>query len=348
MGYAVTTNTSICSNLKLTYFRIIVPFEEYVKRVKLAGGTIPPDPAKASEQEEPEGMKEYAEKLAQGTPRTLNGTGSPSEAGPSRSREPVETSERVRTASDKLNEALDFKPSSALAFTFLFFLRITVLTFPSSSARRTKADRRPGESCEICSSDHDPDFIVLCDECDRGYHLNCMNPPLKQVPTSQFYCDHCLLNNGADYGFEEGQDHSLFSFRRRADAFKRKWLQDHPLPLDKGKGRERDDGRSDDVWREQLEIEDHFEREFWRLVESPLETVEVESGADVQSTKDGAYVSFSLIPSLPPAHLVLLAAVSLTSKFTLSTHILATAGTSTTFLSSPVLCCGTSRAISRE
>lgn len=290
MGYNVTTNTSICSNLKLTYFRIIVPFEEYVKRVKLAGGAVPPDPAKASEQEQPEGMKEYAEKLAQGTPRTLNGAGSPlSEAGPSRSREPVETSDRVRTASDKLNEALEVKPSSAFLSSSSFLHSAHTAL---SVARRTKTERRPGEACELCSSDHDPDFIVLCDECDRGYHLNCLNPPLKQVPTSQFYCDHCLLNNGADYGFEEGEEHSLFSFRRRADAFKRQWLQDHPLPLDKGKGRERDEPSDGDVWREQIEIEDHFEREFWRLVESPLETVEVEYGADVQSTKDGAFVYF--------------------------------------------------------
>lgn len=114
---------------------------------------------------------------------------------------------------------------------------------------------------------------------------------MKQVPTSQFYCDKCLLLNGADYGFEEGQDHSLFSFRRRADAFKRKWLETHPMPERKGKEREGDSvppTTEQDVWAEQLAIEDHFEREFWRLVEAPTETVEVEYGADVASTKDGA------------------------------------------------------------
>lgn len=144
------------------------------------------------------------------------------------------------------------------------------------------------QSCEICSKGHDPHRIVLCEECDRGYHLGCLNPPLKQVPTSQFYCDKCLLLNGADYGFEEGQDHSLYSFRRRADAFKRKWLETHPLPESKGKQREGEAPSEEDVWAEQIAIEDHFEREFWRLVESPRETVEVEYGADVASTKDGA------------------------------------------------------------
>ncbi|GAA5830402.1 hypothetical protein JCM11251_001334 [Rhodosporidiobolus azoricus] len=268
MNYNVTQNTSICSNLKLTYFRIIVPFEEYVKKVKLAGGPTPPDPARAAEKAESTEaeMKAFADKLAAGSP-TINGadTSNPplSESGPSVQRNGAE---RVRTASDKLNEALDIKPST----------------------RRSKVERAPGEVCELCNLDHDPDRIVLCDECDRGYHLGCLNPPLKQVPNSQFYCDHCLLNEGADYGFEEGQDHSLYSFRRRADAFKRKWLQDHPLPVDKGKGRASDASDEQDEWAEQIAIEDHFEREFWRLVEAPLETVEVEYGADVQSTKDGA------------------------------------------------------------
>lgn len=141
--------------------------------------------------------------------------------------------------------------------------------------------------CEICTKDHDPHKIVLCDGCDRGYHLNCLSPPLQEVPTSQFFCDTCLFLNGADYGFDEGEEHSLHSFRRRADAFKRKWLQEHPMPLDKGKGRAMDVESAEDELDEQLAIEDHFEREFWRLVESQHETVEVEYGADVNSTKDG-------------------------------------------------------------
>jgi hypothetical protein len=151
--------------------------------------------------------------------------------------------------------------------------------------------------------DHDPDKIVLCDGCDRGYHLTCISPPLSEVPTSQFFCDTCLMLNGSDYGFEEGQDHSLHSFRRRADAFKRKWLNDHPMPLNKGKGRETfsasevpmDTDQQVDVVAEQIAIEDHFEREFWRLVESQHETVEIEYGADVNSTKDGGCVLFLFV-----------------------------------------------------
>lgn len=44
---------------------------------------------------------------------------------------------------------------------------------------------------------------------------------------------------------------------------------------------------AEDEMLEQVAVEDHFEREFWRLVESQHETVEIEYGADVNSTKDG-------------------------------------------------------------
>ncbi|GAA5948514.1 hypothetical protein JCM21900_002735 [Sporobolomyces salmonicolor] len=272
MGYNVTQNTGICSQLKTSYFRIIVPFEEYVKRVKLNGGPAPPDPVKVANENDDEVplMKEFAETLA-GTPRMSDGAETlatpASESGGPLRRTAVEISDRVRTASDRLNEALEIKDEQDL---------------------KSKANGTPGEVCEICNLDHDPDRIVLCDDCDKGFHLGCLSPPLRQVPTSQFYCDTCLLLNGSDYGFEEGQNHSLHSFRRRADAFKRRWLQDHPLPANKGKGKEEDSVAEDGVWAEQIAIEDHFEREFWRLVESPTETVEVEYGADVNSTKDGA------------------------------------------------------------
>ncbi|GAA5878392.1 hypothetical protein JCM16303_002757 [Sporobolomyces ruberrimus] len=273
MGYNVAQNTGVCSQLKTAYFRIIVPFEEYVKKVKLNGGIAPPDPVKVAQQDPSATplMKDFAENLASNgtsTPKPSNGADSlATPVSPPRNgavNTNVEISERVRTASDRLNEALEIKP--------------------------TVEEGAPGDACEVCKSERDPDHIVLCDDCDKGFHLNCLSPPLRQVPTTQFYCDRCLLLNGADYGFDEGDTHSLYSFRRRADAFKRHWLEKNPLPVN-DKGKEREQYSSDpeaDVWAEQIAIEDHFEREFWRLVESPFETVEIEYGADVNSSKDGA------------------------------------------------------------
>jgi hypothetical protein len=114
LGYNVTANTGICSQLKMAYFRIIVPFEEYVKHVKLAGGPAPPDPVKEAtvrDTAQSEEMKAFADKLAD-APKMGNGSATlatpTSENG---SRTAVPASERVRTASDKLNEALDLQSS---------------------------------------------------------------------------------------------------------------------------------------------------------------------------------------------------------------------------------------------
>lgn len=36
--------------------------------------------------------------------------------------------------------------------------------------------------CCICAKKSNPGSIVLCDECDLGYHLACLEPPLTNVP----------------------------------------------------------------------------------------------------------------------------------------------------------------------
>ncbi|KAL8293089.1 hypothetical protein RQP46_000783 [Phenoliferia psychrophenolica] len=290
MGYNVQSSTVICTQLKSSYSKIVVPFEDYVKRVKLAGGEPPPDPSILND-DAPIPADRSTETDSDASPKKTNGAESlatprsDTEGSPARPEMSFVAIDKVRTASDKLNEALQ-SDSSKSATTKLASL------LPSKTAKATYDDT-PGEVCEICTMDHDPDEIVLCDGCDRGFHLTCLSPPLAEVPESQFFCDTCLMMNGAEYGFEEGEDHSLFSFRKRADAFKRKWLDDHPLPTFRRKSRsDGDEGdvemnEQQDVMDEQIAIEDHFEREFWRLVESQHENVEVEYGADVNSTNNG-------------------------------------------------------------
>lgn len=130
-----------------------------------------------------------------------------------------------------------------------------------------------GESdvCEICKRNENDDALLLCDGCNRGYHLYCLKPPLSSVPKTDWYCLHCLTAIGKDYGFEDGDEYSLNDFYEFAEKFKKEWFQ-------KIYGDDR------------IVTEEDCENEFWRLVENPHETCEVEYGADLHSTQHGRFV----------------------------------------------------------
>lgn len=49
--------------------------------------------------------------------------------------------------------------------------------------------------CEICMQSTREDRMLLCDGCDSGYHLECLNPPLEHVPVEEnWYCPECSRN----------------------------------------------------------------------------------------------------------------------------------------------------------
>jgi hypothetical protein len=34
--------------------------------------------------------------------------------------------------------------------------------------------------------------MLLCDDCDKGYHTSCLTPPLLAVPEGEWLCPQCL------------------------------------------------------------------------------------------------------------------------------------------------------------
>lgn len=54
---------------------------------------------------------------------------------------------------------------------------------------KTKKCRDCG--CCVCSGKQNPREIILCDECDKAYHINCLIPPLEAVPEDDWYCPNC-------------------------------------------------------------------------------------------------------------------------------------------------------------
>ncbi|XP_076366521.1 bromodomain adjacent to zinc finger domain protein 1A-like [Tachypleus tridentatus] len=45
--------------------------------------------------------------------------------------------------------------------------------------------------CHICCRRGNPELMLLCDGCDRGHHIYCLKPPLKQIPVGDWFCQNC-------------------------------------------------------------------------------------------------------------------------------------------------------------
>lgn len=104
--------------------------------------------------------------------------------------------------------------------------------------------------CEVCKSDSDDQMMLLCDDCNYGFHGACLDPPILAVPATQWFCESCLGKcRFGDFAFDQDDTlYTLDSFRDRATAFK----IDHF-------------GNSYAASRRGVAFE-AIEREFWRIV----------------------------------------------------------------------------------
>ncbi|KAI7828357.1 JmjC domain, hydroxylase-domain-containing protein [Kickxella alabastrina] len=155
----------------------------------------------------------------------------------------------------------------------------------SSRAWAAKSAEDIPEQCEVCKSGENDESMLICDGCDRGYHMHCLVPPLSAIPTNDWYCNSCVLNAGTDFGFEDGDEYTLESFKQKGDEFKRKFFEAYY----------RDAGSNQAgnpyLYGPHMEgrvPESVVEQEFWRLIASPFEEVEVEYGADLHSAQHGS------------------------------------------------------------
>ncbi|XP_048582625.1 lysine-specific demethylase 5A isoform X2 [Nematostella vectensis] len=125
--------------------------------------------------------------------------------------------------------------------------------------------------CQVCTKGDSEDSMLLCDGCDDSYHTYCLIPPLTSVPRGDWRCPRCVAeecNKPVEaFGFEQAKKvYSLQSFGEMADEFKRDYFKMPPEEVP-------------------TEI---VEKEFWRLVCSMDEDVQVEYGADLHSAKHGS------------------------------------------------------------
>ena len=93
--------------------------------------------------------------------------------------------------------------------------------------RRTRARTPPSRaetgggggddvSCEACGSGDAAAELMLCDGCDRGFHIFCLRPILPRVPAGDWFCPSCRSPAPAKF--------------KSAAAAARKPKREHPLP----------------------------------------------------------------------------------------------------------------------
>lgn len=49
--------------------------------------------------------------------------------------------------------------------------------------------------CEICSNGNDDENILICDNCNKGFHIYCLRPILPYIPNGNWYCYNCIKTN---------------------------------------------------------------------------------------------------------------------------------------------------------
>ncbi|KAI9598108.1 JmjC domain, hydroxylase-domain-containing protein [Syncephalis fuscata] len=140
--------------------------------------------------------------------------------------------------------------------------------------------------CVTCGKKDRYDYLLTCADCGRTDHPTCLSrPPPTTKGIEEWYCIDCVKRFDGGYEFEEGEHYySLHDFKQRADEFKRRWFNQK--------------------WSSELAVtgqssitETDVEKEYWRLVNSPFESVEVEYGADLHSSQHGS--GFSRIDRQP-------------------------------------------------
>jgi len=63
--------------------------------------------------------------------------------------------------------------------------------FPSAVIESCFHSPADDAQCQVCQSPYDEDKMLLCDKCNAGWHLDCLNPPLATVPSGRWECPIC-------------------------------------------------------------------------------------------------------------------------------------------------------------
>ncbi|KAF7332414.1 Jumonji superfamily protein [Mycena kentingensis (nom. inval.)] len=266
LGYSGIPGLS--TQLKNSYTRVILPYEEYeAKNAAKEQNKAAPSPKK---------------------PVSVNGNGVDKRLSTlSLSKE--ETPESPLTTSSTMSEPPEepkVEPKARPRRSTRMSGRASPIPAPVFHDVKKEPKEEGEQNCEICHKKNRGEEMLLCDGCDCGFHMFCLDPPLDAIPKEQWFCYTCLAGTGGDYGFDDGDEHTLASFQARDTEFRKLWFESHPPERDPD-AIDIDDSTSSLIGKV-IVSESDLETEFWRLVDTQEETVEVEYGADVHSTTHGS------------------------------------------------------------
>ncbi|XP_062589707.1 histone acetyltransferase KAT6B-like [Saccostrea cucullata] len=54
------------------------------------------------------------------------------------------------------------------------------------------------KTCTVCLDAGDPDMMLFCDACDKGYHMNCHEPAIEDKPQGKWECQTCQDTESVD------------------------------------------------------------------------------------------------------------------------------------------------------
>lgn len=57
----------------------------------------------------------------------------------------------------------------------------------------------PPEPCELCGCLEDPLKMLICDRCEKAFHLSCCNPKVNKLEGDDWICELCENRIGKDF-----------------------------------------------------------------------------------------------------------------------------------------------------
>ena len=66
-------------------------------------------------------------------------------------------------------------------------------TPPEISLPKSSSPSYEELDCEICGSKEFGEEMLICDNCDKGYHMGCLSPPLIELPTEEKWTCKCCI-----------------------------------------------------------------------------------------------------------------------------------------------------------